>query len=209
MSYQQLYEEFIASLKSSADIKIVKNDFYSKDELLPKLFESHPFLNKIEDEVMALNDNHVYWEFKDQSSFQPGGEFHLMEIGQIISSQIPSIKSSSSDERRLLLELKPFDDHPQSGDGVMGCISFAKTDHEIWLQDGNREFTRMNLDLSGYLQEMFRLKAIYGWQHLFTDALNGKPKSSVIKKSLSSSLRKLASLFPASDFQSFLNLVEK
>ncbi|THU40585.1 hypothetical protein FAM09_00270 [Niastella caeni] len=192
MDYNNLFTKFFSDLKENAGIKVVTEDFYLKEQVLPEFIEKYPFLKEIQDEIFVLNDNSHYWEYQSGSESYPMGELHFISIEQIVADSA---------------DLKQFDDHPQGGDGVAACIQFSNDNHELWLLNENGEQFRMSLDLPGYFTELVNLKAIYGWQYLFTDVAWKQPQYSVVKKDLKERLSKLKTLFPDFDIAKYNKMI--
>jgi hypothetical protein len=192
MDYNSLFTKFFSDLKGNAGIKVVTEDFYLKEQVLPEFIEKYPFLKSMPDELRVLNDNTCYWECQAGNEFYPMGEFHFISIEQIVADNA---------------DLKQFDDHPQGGDGVAACIKFSNGNHEVWLLNENGEQFRMNLDLPGYFTELANLKAIYGWQYLFTDVAWKQLHYSVVKKDLKERLSKLKTLFPDFDIAKYNKMI--
>ncbi len=194
MDFNDEYLKMVKALNIEK-IDIIFNDFYLKEELNTNLFSNNPFLKKIQMESYVLNDNFFLWNYKtDDSEIIPMGEFHFISIEEVISSEN---KKLIKKDDNTIMEIFPFDDHPNSGNGVMGCLRFIDNQtYEIWLYTENGELLLMKMDLEEYIKRTLELKAIFGWQYLFTD-INWKSLNySVIKIDLIMRIEILKKSFP-------------
>ncbi len=206
MDYQKKFDEMFTALRSSPLVKIISADFYTKEEIIPSFYKKHGKLKKIEDEIKALNDNKILWSYIDSSGeLIPMGESHLVSIEEVVSAKVRLWNDTHNEkERKILSELMPFDDHPESGDGMMGCLRIVNDNYEPWLYTENSEYYKMNLDISGYLDKLIQLKAIYGWQYLFVDLDLKEPQFNVVSKELKKRLQVLKACFPGASLNSYL-----
>lgn len=190
MDYQKLFETMNESLENSPGVKISESEFYLKSEISSELTNAHPFLLAIKSELPVLNDNVLCWAFTENDL--PGGEYHFYAIEQVLA--LPPLEN----------DLRIFDDHPNAGDGLMGCLRFSDKATEVWLYNENGKAFKLSLDLAGYFKEMVRLKAIFGWQYFFADVDFKNPEFSVIKESLQTKLSHLKAVFPDEKYDDFL-----
>lgn len=203
MDYNNLFSQLFSSLKANPGIKVVTEDFYLKYQILPGFIEKYPYLIAITNELFVLNDNTCYWEYQSGNELQPMGEFHFISVEQIVTDSTGLGIHTAYTGNELFNGLKQFDDHPQGGDGLSSCIKFVNDSYEIWLLNENGELFRMHLDLPNYFTELVNLKAIYGWQYLFTDISWKLPHYAVIKKDLKERLSILQTLFPGFDIAKY------
>lgn len=210
MDYKKEFDNMILDLRSSTEVKLIDADFYFTDEILPEVFKKYSNLKPIENEIKALNDNKIFWEYSDRlGNLIPFGETHLISIETVISVGVQLWNDyNNEEEKKKLSELLPFDDHPRGGDGMMGCLRFMNGDHQVWFYNENGEYFRMKLDLSGYLMKLIEMKAIYGWQYLFVDVEWKKPQFKIVRSELKKKLLVLKEIFPATSMDGYLKRIQ-
>ena len=198
MNYETKYSEMIKELSENLNVTISKNDFFLKDELLPGFIENHISLKEFNQELSLLNDNFFSWSYKsiNSSEIMPMGEFHLFAIEQALSKANEEKITLNINSKKTNKIFYPFDDHPDSGDGVMICFKFISNKYELWLHNENGEMFLINLNLHDYLNKTFHFKALFGWQYLFIDINWNLSVFSVVKSDLNKRLEILNRLFP-------------
>ena len=210
MDYNNLYSKMINDLKSRSEVSIIKNDFYLKDELAPGFLEKHPYFKNGSNDLHVLNDNHFSWNCQQKNREQrPRGEFHFVSIEDALSPANKKEFSFNSSGQNEQASFYPFDDHPDGGDGIMGCFKITGKDYRIWLHNENGEMFLMELDLAGYLQQTFKLKAIFGWQYLFVNIDLTQPVYSVVRSDLVKRIQILDTLFPEQSYNDLLKKLKK
>jgi len=198
MERNNQYNEMIRELDTKPGVTIIKNDFYLKDELAPGFLEKHPYFKNIGNDLKVLNDNYFSWNYQETSSQQmPMGEFHFAPIEETLSQSNGKEFSYNNNGQNVQGSFYPFDDHPDGGDGIMGCFKFTDDSYEIWLHNENSEMFLMETDLRGYLEQTFQLKALYAWQYLFIKIDWKQPFYQVVRSDLIKRIQILDSLFPA------------
>jgi hypothetical protein len=209
MDYQKQFDAMLSDLKSSTKIKLIDAEFYCKEEIIAEVYKKYSYLKPIENAIKALNDNKIFWEYLDSSGNSiPFGETHLISIEQVVSIGVQLWNDyNNEEERKLLSELLPFDDHPNGGDGMMGCLRFINENHEVWFYNENGEYFKIKLDLAGYLMKLIELKAVYGWQYLFIDVDWKRPQFKSVKSELKKRLQVLNEIFPTISIDSYLKKI--
>lgn len=206
MNYELMYNEMISALKSVPDITIKKSDFFLKDELLPGFMEKNKGLTGFKEELKILNDNFFTWSFKNNKNEEwlPMGEFHFMPAEELMKQPKNHLLLSSKAADNEKGKVYPFDDHPDGGDGMMGCLVISNDSPEISIYTENGEMFRMELDLKEYFIKTIELKAIYGWQYLFAEIDFKKPVFNTIKSDLNNRLIILNKIFPESSYSKYI-----
>lgn len=190
MNYQELFDTFLNSLRTQPAVTLAIDEFYLKTEISPALFEQNPYLSPIREELYVLNDNLIQWHFATDN--MPAGEFHFYAIEQVLA--LPPVGDG----------LLVFEDHPEAGDGLMGCIKFTEGNHEMWLHDAQAQSHKLSLDMAGYLKNLVRFKGIFGWQYLFAGLDMNAAEQTASKASLKTRLTRLTELFPKEDYEMYL-----
>jgi hypothetical protein len=205
MNYQEIFDKMLAEIKAVKGTNLIHADFFCKEEIIPSFFKKHKTLKRIEDEIRALNDNKIVWSFTDDyGNLLPMGETHLISIEAVIASKTKLWSgSNTTEEKEVLSELMLFDDHPEAGDGMMGCLRLNNDMYEPWFINENGEFFKMKLDLAGYLIRLSELKAVYGWQYFFIDVDLKKPPFDVVRSDLKKRLTILDSCFPDNSYTNY------
>jgi hypothetical protein len=207
MDNNKLYTEMINELSSQPAVTIIKNDFYLKDELVPGVLEKHPYFKSIRDDLPVLNDNYFSWSYQQKSlEPMPMGESHFIALEETLSQSNKKEILYDIDGHKEQGTFYPFDDHPDGGDGIMGCFKIIDKGYEIWLHNENSEMFLIELDLPGYLEQTYKLKALYSWQYLFITINWNQPFYNVVKSDLRRRIQILESLFPG---QSYKDLLKK
>lgn len=206
MNYELVYNKMIDELKAVPDISIIKSDFFIKDELLPGFLEKNKSLTGIKEELKILNDNYFLWSFRSGKNKEwfPMGEFHLLAAEELMKKSKNEQLFSSGASINLKGDVYPFDDHPDGGDGMMGCFVIENDSPQIWLHSENGEMFRMELDLKEYFIKIVELKAIYGWQYLFAEINLKQPVFATVKSDLNNRLTILKKNFPDSNYDKYL-----
>lgn len=209
--YSILYDNMLEEMKAVNKIIITKDDFLVRKESLDHFFKENPNMEPLKNELPALNDNMFSWSYTESSGNDfPMGEFHFLSVEGLFARQIQLSSTIESDyKKETLLELFPFDDHPDAGDGMMGCLRSSGSSHQIWFHNENSEALLTHLNLKEYLIKSFELKAILGWQYLFVELDWSSPLYSVVKSELLKRLGILESIFPnvSKDYRSKLERV--
>ncbi|TKK69874.1 hypothetical protein FC093_07300 [Ilyomonas limi] len=206
MDYQKEFNEMLNSLKACPNVTVTEEDFFVKEEIIPSFFKKYKHLKIIEEEIKVLNDNKIVWGYTQASgNTLPMGETHLISIEKIISTKSKlEVRIRNSEAEEILAELLPFDDHPNAGDGIMGCLRWMNDQYEIWLCDAHLNCFKMNFGLSEYLKKLIELKAMYGWQYLFAELDIKSDAFKVIRKELKNRLTILHKCFPNLPVDSYL-----
>lgn len=206
MNYELVYNKMIDELKAVPDISISKSDFFIKDELLPGFMEKNKNLTGLKEELKILNDNYFLWSFRSSKNNEwfPMGEFHLLSVEELMKKPKNDELFSPDASNNVKGNVYPFDDHPDGGDGMMGCFVIDNDYPQIWLYSENGEMFRMELDLKEYFIKTIELKAIYGWQYLFAEINLKKPVFATVKSDLNDRLTILRQIFPDSNYDKYL-----
>ena len=209
MGYDLMYQEMINELRSINQVHITTNDFYLKEELLPNFIENHLYFKNLKEELHVLNDNSFSWGVnKEDNTEMPIGEFHFHAVEEVVNETNKRILSYEVGNKSEKGSFFPFDDHPESGDGIMGCLKFRNTDTEVWLYNENGELFPMTLRLPEYILKTFEFKALFGWQYFFIEVDWNLPVFSVVRSDLIKRIEILNNLFPVNSYAEYLKKIK-
>jgi hypothetical protein len=206
MNYELLYNEMVNEIKGVSYASIITSDFFVRDEFLPGFLEKNNALAVFENELRALNDNFFSWAFKKSNTedWLPMGEFHFISVEQVMKESKNNFLFKDEDKHASQRNIYPFDDHPGGGDGLMACFLIFKENAEIILLSENGQVFPMSLNLQEYLLKSIEMKALYGWQYLFTEVNLNKTVFSTVKSDLNHRLQILHTIFPDRQYNQYI-----
>lgn len=169
---------------------------------------------KLKDCLFISDEISLYWDYElEEDEYENAGEFRLSSLSRIFTFSKPELwyEEMEEEEKEFYKELIPFDDHPNTGDGVMGVFKMEKgaASPEIWLYDSNGICHKMNLDYPGYLERILETKGFYGWQYLFCEIDLSDYYFASVQRQLETMLKVLPKLFPDKDYKEYFDRYEK
>ncbi|MFJ9032480.1 hypothetical protein ACIRQP_28920 [Streptomyces sp. NPDC102274] len=217
MGYGTRLERAIAELDRCEDIKVERQP--ADPDLTPER------LALLADADLALDRIAVHWRTRLEDVLRPyyfaadeyhadwitadgrvRGEFCLGNIhGCLVDGHLPlTDEGLGPDERRVLPELRIFDQAPFGGAGqVTGLRVLPRGGGvEIWYYVLTRtELHRLNLDYGTYLEALLITKGAWGWQYLFADVDLTERRYHDAASNLAAMFEALPVLFPDHDYE--------
>ncbi|MET4642152.1 hypothetical protein ABID95_001879 [Streptomyces atratus] len=160
----------------------------------------------------------------DESSGVPElhGEFRITDLFTAVLQHPPELSwsGSSEEERELFAQWRVIDDTPVAATGQLAAIRIQPHVQplEIWYYDmdlnraegWDRQYVRLNLTYTEYVQQLALTKGVFGWQYLFTDevSLDG-PDFDDVRNQLTTMLNVFPGLFPAWDYTPLARRLEE
>ncbi len=146
------------------------------------------------------------------NSADPGlsGEFHLNNVIDIFFLEhMLSNDSMPGNLKELIQALKPFDEHPQFGDGILSAFRIMENhqEPEIWLYDGSRggECFKMEIDIHDYFLTLLDFRGAIPWQYLYCKINLNDIEFKLQREYLSQLLDMVPKIFPETDFQKYIS----
>jgi hypothetical protein len=169
---------------------------------------------KLKNCLFLSDEISLYWGYElKEDEHENGGEFRLSSLSHIFTFSKPELwyEEMEEEEKEFYKKLIPFDDHPNTGDGVMGVFKMENgiASPEIWLYDNNGLCHKMDLDYPGYLDYLLETKGFYGWQYLFCEIDLSDYYFASAKNQLETMLKVLPQLFPDQDYKKYFDRYEK
>jgi hypothetical protein len=154
----------------------------------------------------AADEHHADWATTDE---RVSGEFCLRNIHLcLLNGDLPlTDEGLEPGERRVLPELKIFDQAPFGGAGSVTGLRVLPEggDLEIWHYVSTRTMLhRLHLDYATYLDTLLITKGATGWQYLFADVDLTEPKHGDTAVNLTAMLDVFPGLFPGHDYEPLL-----
>ncbi|MFD9219024.1 hypothetical protein ACFWDI_03070 [Streptomyces sp. NPDC060064] len=149
------------------------------------------------------------------------GEFRVTDLFTAVLKHPPELSwsGSSDEERRFFAELRVIDDTPVAATGQLAAIRIQPhvDPLEIWYYDmdlnraegWDRQYVRLDLTYTEYIQQLALTKGTFGWQYLFTDEVSlGEPDFKAVRTQLTTMLDVFPVLFPAWDYTELAQRLE-
>ncbi|MFB7212915.1 hypothetical protein [Streptomyces sp. NPDC056255] len=150
----------------------------------------------VEDHRLGAVFVHAAWFTGDYSI---EGEFRLHDIwcclrGKQLNFTDRNLAVSDNEKLR---KLKILDQSTESGRLTGIDVSESREGHELWFYDiSHSTLKRMDIDYRGYVQNLFIMKGVSGWQYLFTDTDLSGDEFDVLTGYLKNALNSFPTLFP-------------
>ncbi|MBD2449264.1 SMI1/KNR4 family protein [Nostoc sp. FACHB-152] len=215
-------ERFLGMFKeikacSKIDITAIKDEIpkVSQDEINDQFTKIENFLGykldeKLKDCLFITDEISLSWGYElEENEYENGGEFRLSNLYHIISSNQAELwyEEMEDQEKEFYKKLVPFDDHPNTGDGVMSVFKMenGEASPEVWLYDSNGMCHKMLLDYPSYLEKTLETKGFYGWQYLFCEVDLSDYYFATARNQLEKMLNILPKLFPNNDYKEYFD----
>ncbi|GAA4624445.1 hypothetical protein GCM10023196_024610 [Actinoallomurus vinaceus] len=191
MEYGTRLEHAITELESCGDIEVERRP--PDPDLTPERLEL----------VAEADEYHADWATTDG---RVSGEFCVRNIhGCLVNGDLPlTDEGLEPGERRVLRELKIFDEAPFGGAGSVTGLRVLPEGGvpEIWHYVSTRTMLhRLHLDYGTYLDTLLITKGATGWQYLFADVDLTEPKHADTAGNLTAMLDIFPGLFPGHDYE--------
>ncbi|WP_210574799.1 hypothetical protein [Streptomyces sp. GESEQ-4] len=154
----------------------------------------------VEDHRLGAVFVHAAWFTGDYSI---EGEFRLHDIWCCLRGKQLNFtdRNLATSDNETLRKLKVLDQSTESGRLTGIHVSESGEGHELWFYDTNHStLKRMEIDYRGYVQNLFIMKGVSGWQYLFTDTDLSGDEFDVLSGYLKNALNSFPTLFPRYDY---------
>ncbi|NEO78184.1 hypothetical protein [Moorena sp. SIO4G3] len=163
------------------------------------------------DYIFVAEEIWIAWDYKQGSNYEKGGEFRLINLFDSLVRNKAKLWNDemSQDKIEFLKSLRPFEDHPYSGDGKIGAFRISHGNSpEIWFYDLRTGYYKLSLTYEEYIELLLETKGFFNWQYLFCDAeLHHYPAN--LKKYLTKMIDILYQIFPSFDREKYLEILNK
>ncbi len=159
------------------------------------------------------------WNYRLDGDERSGGEFRLINLLVALGPPRVQLWTDQMDqaEQAFLRQLRPFDDHPYTGDGVMGAFRLAESSRsgkvvtepaEIWRYASGAPSYRMDIRYDEYVEALLDLRGYHGWHYLFCDIDIHRHYTDLVSH-FERMFADLPRLFPATDFAPYRERLER
>lgn len=217
MTYREKFTTMFSIIQDVPNIEILQIRNTSKEILQPivqKKFDRlqkkfnvdyYPSMSAFYELLGRIN---IAWHYKREDDIVVPGEINLVNFTNIFFRQVILYDPTAPEEEIAhIKELKPFDDHPFLGDGVLSAFKIvpSKPEPEIWLFDGSigGQIFKMDITLEEYFKALLDMRGAIPWQYLFCDIDFSKSPFVIKKQHLQEILETLPMLFPDTDYSPY------
>lgn len=224
IKYRKIFSQMFDNIKHCSQIDILdcssEIPLINEAEIEDQLNNIESFLGcELDSEtkqcVFFLENISLYWGYElDDGEYETGGEFRLYPLSKVLSNCNTAKlwnEDMKEDEKKFYKRLIPFDDHPNTGDGVMSVFKTEDRANfpEIWIYDDNGICHRTSLNYPDYLKHILKTKGFYRWQYLFCEIDLSDQNFSFLEKRFETMLRVLPLLFPDENYSEYILRYEK
>lgn len=177
MNYFEALKQLSEQLKSDKNIHLIKSDIPAKKTTEKKIAKEIKSINDafeidfsgiLTDSFDLFGSTHIRW---NNTNGTDGGEIHFIKLNDCFYKDYNlAFSAKTAEEKSLLENFHPFDDHPEAGDGIMAgfIIDLKSKSADCWLYDNGKLF-KLAMDIRDYFRLAVLTKGLFYWQYLFVN----------------------------------------
>jgi hypothetical protein len=217
-AFIQKMETMFAQAKAAPNIKIlrIKNEFpeVDKDSAQFEIDETErlsgiKLADYFKEYWFPASEITLCWDYQLDGKEENGGEFRLINLFKALAVNKPKLWNDdmAEEEKELLRKFRPFDDHPYTGDGMLGVFKIEPgvNDPEVWYYKVTGQGYKMDLSYRGYVECVMETRGYFDWQYFFCDIEINRNLSN----RLTAMLDILPRLFPDTDYTKYFERFER
>ncbi|WP_329342267.1 hypothetical protein OG252_39710 [Streptomyces sp. NBC_01352] len=213
--YERRYLSMLDELQHTPAVEVLYEERGPVEEEIGDAAEAFTLIAEEEGVVLNTSLHRSFLRFEGLSSHwgveRAGvyltGEFSVRHLAAAMLSPgvEPATDEPSDQELALYAELRPFDEQPRGGGGMLSALRIdpGMSMPEVWYYHATRGVFQMDLEYPEYLDALLVTKGVYGWQYLYTDVSMREIDFQGAAESIQNMLRIFPDIFPDHDYAPF------